>query len=111
MSNSGNKGVFSNNIGSSVGGFTKRDSRDGGSAGGSASTAERRRVSHLESSRLARPTPQSLFLGSSRPGVLRHSRRHLPMPSYSTSDAANRRSMTTPLQNDNADIRAHHSPR
>lgn len=45
MSNSGNKGVFSNNIGSSVGGFTKRDSRDGGSAGDSAGTAERRRSS------------------------------------------------------------------
>lgn len=41
MSNSGNKGVFSNNIGSSVGGFTKRNSGDAGSG----STAERRRVS------------------------------------------------------------------
>ena len=52
MSNSGNKGVFSNNIGSSVGGFTKRNSVDAGSVAGSGSTAERRRVSHLESFRL-----------------------------------------------------------
>ena len=50
MSNSGNKGVFSNNIGSSVGGFTKRNSSDAGSAGSSGSTTERRRVSLLESS-------------------------------------------------------------
>lgn len=47
MSNSGNKGVFSNNIGSSVGGFTKRKSGDAGSDAGSGSTAERRRVSRL----------------------------------------------------------------
>ncbi|CAD6585244.1 MAG: hypothetical protein ASARMPRED_002107 [Alectoria sarmentosa] len=45
MSNSGNKGVFSNNIGSSVGGFTKRNSVDAGGVGGSGSTADRRRSS------------------------------------------------------------------
>ena len=45
MSNSGNKGVFSNNIGSSVGAFTKRNSSDAGNAGSSGgSTTERRRV-------------------------------------------------------------------
>ena len=49
MSNSGNKGVFSNNIGSSVGGFTKRNSTDAGSGTASGSTTERRRVSTLES--------------------------------------------------------------
>ena len=49
MSNSGNKGVFSNNIGSSVGGFTKRNSTDAGSSNASGSTTERRRVSPLES--------------------------------------------------------------
>ena len=48
MSNSGNKGVFSNNIGSSVGGFTKRNSTDAGSSNASGSTTERRRVSPLE---------------------------------------------------------------
>ncbi|CAF9915653.1 hypothetical protein IMSHALPRED_002665 [Imshaugia aleurites] len=45
MSNAGNKGIFSNNIGSSVGGFTKRDSSDAGSGAASGSTAERRRSS------------------------------------------------------------------
>ncbi|KAL9135905.1 MAG: hypothetical protein Q9175_002878 [Cornicularia normoerica] len=45
MSNSGNKGAFSNNIGSSVGGFTKRGNGDAGSDGGSGRTAERRRSS------------------------------------------------------------------
>ena len=49
MSNSGNKGVFSNNIGSSVGGFTKRNSTDAGSANASGSTTGRRRVSPYES--------------------------------------------------------------
>ena len=45
MSNSGNKGVFSNNIGSSVGAFTKRNSSDAGNAGSSGgSTTGRRRV-------------------------------------------------------------------
>ena len=69
MSNSGNKGVFSNNIGSSVGGFTKRNSGDAGSAGGTGSTAERRRVSGQDSpffvystSPLSCPTSQSAFL-------------------------------------------------
>ena len=51
MSNSGNKGVFSNNIGSSVGGFTKRNSGDAGASG---STAERRRVSCPDFLRLTR---------------------------------------------------------
>ena len=50
MSNSGNKGLFSNNIGSSVGGFTKRKSEDAGSSATNGSTAERRRVSHPSSS-------------------------------------------------------------
>ena len=49
MSNSGNKGIISNNIGSSVGAFTKRNSTDAGSSNASGSTTERRRVSPLES--------------------------------------------------------------
>lgn len=45
MSNAGNKGLFSNNVGSSVGAFTKRKSEDVGSSATDGSTAERRRSS------------------------------------------------------------------
>lgn len=68
MSNSGNKGVFSNNIGSSVGAFTKRNSSDAGNAGSSGgSTTGRRRVRlplNLLGSTLLSQLPHPLSLAS-----------------------------------------------
>lgn len=88
MSNSGNKGVFSNNIGSSVGGFTKRNSSDAGSAGGSGSTADRRRVSDQRflPSLLSCHTSRSFFLAPCPQGNLPQSRRQSPMQLYSALD-------------------------
>ena len=79
MSNAGNKGIFSNNIGSSVGAFTNRDSSDAGSGAASGSTAERRRVSRLDFlSPLSCPPSQSLFLASHPYETLLQFRRPLP---------------------------------
>ena len=111
MSNSGNKGIFSNNIGSSVGGFTKRNSTDAGSPDAGGSTTERRRVSPLEIalSPLCRPISQP-FVAGYPDEVVPPSPHQPPMQFYSTLDQLHCHPRFFYLVMNNANTCTTHSP-
>ena len=112
MSNAGNKGVFSNNIGSSVGGFTKRNSGDAGSGdAASGSTAERRRVSRDSFPPLSCPTVRSLFLAPTPPETFAQCRRQLSLqPPFAFDLLFIVVRKYSDILNGNADICTYHSP-